>query len=454
MLTVPTSLYRPVYLSSFNPASLLARVRTLTQRIARFEHNPKWSTGIAQFLGKPFVAHMGAKLKVQKTQGEIKPRSIHLAGTGSLHGLSSWLVSKTLPWLRSHAHIAKDSEAMTDSLLRLNPLPPGVVMGTFDIKDYYLTGIDTSLAKAVSRTANDPSLQSLLYDVTFSLLETQLVKPPGLNNLYACNTGSGIGLKHSSVIAGAGLLHGCELQLLMKHGDSLVGYSRFEDDITVTAKSMTALTTFGKDLCHGYPPYKVIASQISRSFVNILDLRVHLSHNNPIINPNFEKIPSPLCPTSAHAPHVHSSWPSGLASRAVRLSDNSEESLAKLIAQYSGIACDSIILERLQRPRGGPTKGGTNPCDDSVLACSQAPCATCVLKYHPLLRAAAAGALRQTPLPPSLGFNVRIAWRNALPSVESIISRHNTRHTGQEGGISVCESHGTHKSSLLALATN
>ena len=157
---------------------------------------------------------------------------------------------------------------------------------------------------------------------------------------------------------------------------------------------------------------------------------------------------------SSHAPHVHSSWPSGLASRAVRLSDNSEESLAKLIAQYSGIACDSIILERLQRPRGGPTKGGTNPCDDSVLACSQAPCATCVLKYHPLLRAAAAGALRQTPLPPSLGFNVRIAWRNALPSVESIISRHNTRHTGQEGGISVCESHGTHKSSLLALATN
>ena len=189
----------------------------------------------------------------------------------------------------------------------------------------------------------------------------------------------------------------------------------------------------------------MIASQISRSFVNILDLRVHVSYNDLIIKPTFEKIPSPLCPTSAHAPHVHSSWPSGLASRAVRLSDNSEESLANLIAQYSGIACDSIIIERLQRPRTQ---------HNSVLASSQVSCATCVLKYHPLLRAAAAGALRQTPLPPSLGFTIRIAWKNALPSVASIISRHNTRHTGQEGGNSVCESHETHKSSLLALATN
>ena len=39
-------------------------------------------------------------------------------------------------------------------------------------------------------------------------------------------------------------------------------------------------------------------------------------------------------------------------------------------------------------------------------------------------------------------------------NIMSIISRHNTRHTGQEGGNSVCESHETHKSSLLALATN
>ena len=62
--------------------------------------------------------------------------------------------------------------------------------------------------------------------------------------------------------------------------------------------------------------------------------------------------------------------------------------------------------------------------------------------YHPLLRVAVQQALRQHPIPRSLGIGVRIAWRNALPSVAGIMDKHNLRvyHRDGKGGISVCES--------------
>ena len=158
---------------------------------------------------------------------------------------------------------------------------------------------------------------------------------------------------------------------------------------------------------------------------------------------------SPLCPTSAHAPHVHSSWPTGLASRAVRLSDNSEEAMRLLTSQYSRIACDPLIIDRLTN------RASTQ--QNRSLASSQLPLTTCVLKYHPLLRHAVAAALKEVAFPPTLGFSIRIAWKNALPSVSSLITRHNLRHThGQEGGNSVCDKSTcpTHHTSLLALASN
>ena len=450
LLTVPTPLYRPITLSSLSLPSLSSRVSSLTYRIAAFEKNPKWKAAINHFLGKPFVANMGAKLKTHKAQYAILPRSIHLAGTGSLAGLSSWLVQKVLPTVRGYTHIVKDSHAMREAICNLNPLPPGVVMGTYDVKDYYLTGTDTSLAAAVGKSTDDLALRSLLYDVTFTLLEAQIVKLPCIQQLYVCSAGSGIGLKHSSVISACGLLHQCELSLLDKHANSLVGYFRFEDDLIVFTKSMQAMRDFGKDLCHGSPPYKVIARQISRSYVNILDLHVHFSHNHLQVNPSFDKIPSPLCPTSAHAPHVHSSWPAGLASRALSLSDNREEALRRLISQYSAIHCDPRIVDRFSK-RDCPISTQHN----RSLARSQETLVTCVLKYHPLLRHAVTAALKEVALPESLGFSIRIAWKNALPSVSSLIARHNFRqtHPGQEGGNSVCE-HRMQRNTLAIRSSN
>jgi len=448
LLTVPAPLYRPATLSSLSLSSLSSRVRSLTHRIAEYEQNPKWRVAISQFFGKPFVANMGAKLKTHKHQFHIRPRSIHLAGTGSLAGLSSWLVAKVLPTLRNYTHIVKDSHGMRAALLKMNPLPPGVVMGTFDVKDYYLTGIDTNLASSVAKITEDQALRSLLYDVTFTLLEVQIVKLPGSDQFYICNSGSGIGLKHSSVISGAGLVHSCEIALLSKFADGLLGYFRFEDDIIVLTRSMQTMRDFGKDLCHRYPPYRVVARQISRTSVSILDLEISIVHNYLIVNPSFEKRPSPLCPTSAHAPHVHTSWPSGLASRAVSLSDSKEEALRRLNLQYSNIPCDPLIVDRLSLRASNKQIGS--------LASSQVQVATCVLKYHPLLRHAVTAALKAVTIPPTLGISVRVAWKNALPSVSSIIARHNIRQAnhkkGKEGGKSVCENQ--HKHSLLALASN
>ena len=94
---------------------------------------------------------------------------------------------------------------------------------------------------------------------------------------------------------------------------------------------------------------------------------------------------SPLCLTSAHAPHVHTSWPSGLASRAVRLSDNKEEALKRVIFQYANVACDPRIVDRFI------LRASTK--QNFLLASPSEPCVTCVLKYHPLLRHAINAAL-------------------------------------------------------------
>ena len=175
-------------------------------------------------------------------------------------------------------------------------------------------------------------------------------------------------------------------------------------------------------------------------------------HNNPMI---FDKIPSPLCPTSAHAPHVHTSWPSGLASTAVALSDNKEVALERLFFQYANVAGDPHIVDRLTM------RASTK--QNSRLASPSEPCVTCVLKYHPLLRHAVNAALKKVTVPPTLGFSVRTAWTNDLPSVTNIIARHNIRQAnqGKEGGNSVCvnkpnqrHNHLAHQHSLSALASN
>ena len=47
------------------------------------------------------------------------------------------------------------------------------------------------------------------------------------------------------------------------------------------------------------------------------------------------------------------------------------------------------------------------------------------MRFHPAVFAALKVALRRVPVPPALRLYIFPAWRNALPSVNTVLDRHN-----------------------------
>ena len=104
---------------------------------------------------------------------------------------------------------------------------------------------------------------------------------------------------------------------------------------------------------------------------------------------------TPLCPTSAHLPAIHSSWPNGVAGRVHVLSGGSNASLVKLQTRYAEAGTHPFTMSILYNWNAGDRSHGR-------LVPPKANKMPFVLRYHPLFRHAFNRAIALVPPPREL----------------------------------------------------
>ena len=191
--------------------------------------------------------------------------------------------------------------------------------------------------------------------------------------------------------------------------------------------------------------FKCVVRSISSSTVRMLDLSVTIFRGALVVNPALDKVPLPLCVTSGHSPYVHQAWPLALCRRARALSDNPSDAHARFLASYFATPTHPATRSMLaSAPLYSPSR---NLARDSPVQ-PQPDRAAIVMRYHPAFSSALRTALRTVPIPQELHYKLLPSWRNGLPSVNGLLSKHNDtlgRGIFRGGGVFVSTSESLNK---------
>ena len=154
--------------------------------------------------------------------------------------------------------------------------------------------------------------------------------------------------------------------------------------------------------------------------VDFLDMQFVVQVPSFKIEAAQEKTVTPLCATSCHSPSVHISWPNSVCNRIWSLSDSRQKALMCLYKRYVEANAHPAICSKI---------GAWKPKQQSVSnrGCAWLTKFIVVLRYHPHFRTLFSTALKRVPIPPELGINIMVAWRNSLPSMGGNINMLNTR---------------------------
>ena len=270
---------------------------------------------------------------------------------------------------------------------------------------------------------------------TILLLRNQFVTTPWMpGQIWQVVKGWGQGLHHSSECADLSFYNAVESSVIphsRRYGILL--YMRYRDDILVAASNRartTGVLRFFRALIRPSSWWKIKCEQVGSS-VQYLNFVVSVVNSRVVTVPFFkpQKLASvPLCPSSAHSSGVHRSWPAGTLSNYYLLASK-ESGRVEAFNKFCAIFRDhDIPIPRLPSPI-------QRHCSTPSVFCKKVDGEELILwlplAFHPLLElelgkalgrinqcniwAAAFSAAYQRNIRPVL----RIAWRNALPNVES-----------------------------------
>ena len=146
---------------------------------------------------------------------------------------------------------------------------------------------------------------------------------------------------------------------------------------------------------------KLIVSQVSSHHVEFLDLTASVVKGAIVVQPTLSKLPTPpLCPSSAHHPSIHDSWPRAVVHRTLSLAWDGEAALVKLRSVYSQAnAADStmrLLRRNVDKQSVRPSRAAEG-CD--IVAC--------VLRYHPAFPFALMRAQSLAPMPQEFNLMLR-----------------------------------------------
>ena len=327
-----------------------------------------------------------------------------------------------LPWS------LKDSFACREQLKSVSMLV-GYIILKIDIKDFFSSGDATEITVKVAALIDDRELASLVQRALCFLLEHQYVLSKTLPTTYKCKKGSGIGLRHSAVVASL-LFYSMVETTLVSSTEGMVKWIRYHDDcLSVMRDRPSSCNMFRKlrELAGDVFIVKCESVHSVGSQLQFLDLDIVVSAPTLSIQAAQNKPITALCPSSAHASFVHMSWPSAVCTRACRLSDDAVEAHSTLCKRYQEANAHpgTLALFRRWAPKLSQSY------DSSLLKCSsdskspsELASSIFVMRYHPVFRQAFYSALRVVPPPPELQLSVMPAWRNALPSLQNVVETH------------------------------
>jgi len=410
--------YRPVVMACINLDSLRAQCGSIARRIQALEDAPGLAAILSSSLHLNMVAMLGYTVKTHKAQGMIVPRTLHKSYAPAFDGLSRWLTQKLDPVVQAIPHLMKDSFAFRAALKSISfTIPTTARMAVIDIKDFFLSGSPVDLSNDVS-TSFSGSEADMIKETSFTLLDNQFVAASSLECAYRCYCGSGIGLRHSPNISNLAFFNAVETKVLPRfYRMGVLLYLRYFDDIFILFDARDSMYNSCRFFKERSSYFTLKVDSVSATQVGILDLNISIVDGSFQVQPKGDKLPQPLCPSSAHAGHVHSSWPTAVRCRTRALADFPEVADAKLRLNYQLAGTHSITMCKLSGPL--PIYCRRDPVD------TQQPTVACVMRFHPLFPKALKVALRQAPLPPSVNFRIQPSWRNSLPSTLTFLNRHN-----------------------------
>ena len=431
------SFYQRVSVATFNFQSIRAQCRSIARRIAKHEGCPKLANIINKSLDGIFPTILGTTVKTHKPQFEVGLRPLHKACRPALLGLSTWLASKLAPILDSLDFFMKDSFAVKKQLQGLH-VPIGGRLAVFDIKDFFLSGMASEVSHDVSTLFQHP-LSGLIKEVTFTLLDYQIIFAEYSSTFYKCFKGTGMGLNHSGFLANLAYYVKVEKAFVSRLASlGIRKYLRYHDDIVIifdTRDALLAFTPYVKNTAY----FKVLCNSVSCSYVEFLELGISIDSTtrNILVQPLLNKIPIPLCRSSCHEKGVHISWPSAVRNRAVVLAHDRSRVVADLLSAYAQTIHGDDFSSLMHR-----TRSQAHISDSLEIV-------NWVLRFHPCIHSAVRSILRAVPLPAHLGLRIRPSWSNALPSIEGVIATANSDTTFDNNGFLRREG-----SSLLSLLSS
>ena len=413
-LALPVSSSVPVYV---NPSDIVDVKKTIVSLAIRAnDADPDLSIKslICRTLGGQVACKLGYTIKTHKHQGEIKPRSLHLARNPLTHGLSAWICWKLRASLMSLTHMVWDCFQFKRAVEHLH-VPAGARLCALDLKDFFLSGSANQLADYASLAIAPPHRQ-LVREAITTVLTHQYVQSSTANCLHRCVVGAGMGLKHSADIANLAFYYAVEKpcfdagpQDLASRG--VLSYSRYHDDVLLVCTDRIAMLNFVADLKSQCDIFKIVCREVSHQQLQHLDLTIRIEDGTVVVAPTLDKIPIPLAPDSAHPPHIHRGWPCAVYQRIAKLSGSCPISLGKLIADDRAAGADHFTIQQLRPPHSRMAAAVRHVPEQELIPI--------VLRYHPAFRGALARTLKQVPPPPSLNFRLVPSWTNALPSLST-----------------------------------
>jgi hypothetical protein len=207
--------------------------------------------------------------------------------------------------------------------------------------------------------------------------------------------------------------------------DSLLSWLRYEDDIHAIFSSRSSAREFLSSLKQSAAgAFKIVCDSVhsvGSEAYDFLDLLVDpLSPQFHIIALQCKPV-VPLCPTSAHVFAIHKSWPNAVARRVAALSgSHAHSSLCHLYDRYSRANAHEYTLRVLH----SAMQQGDTIITKRARSVQPLRVYTFVMRYHPAIKKVLKAALSYAaPPPPDLGFEIRVAWRNALPSTNGLLAQ-------------------------------
>ena len=128
-------------------------------------------------------------------------------------------------------------------------------------------------------------------------------------------------------------------------------WTRYHDDcLALLSNRIKAKTFFAAIKLRARPVFCVLAEGVYSSGSNFtyLDLDIHMTVAILEIEASQVEPVVPLCPTSAHAPCVHKSWPGAVCSLVFSLSDSKPGALSTLRERYVAANAHHLTVARFQ----------------------------------------------------------------------------------------------------------